>query len=202
MYDVPSYEAWLEQQDLCGAYAWHRRFLQHLQWRWPTERWVLKAPAHLFGIEALLATYPDAGVVLTHRAPLEVVASLASLTAVLRGTFSDAVDPLAVGAEMTRRWASGLARALKVRDRGRVPAGRMVDVLYPDLMRDPIGVVRRIYSSFDLELTRDAERRMRDFLARNPKDKTGRHRYSLEEFGLDAGEEKERYAAYAKRFGL
>lgn len=193
MYEVPSYQSWLECQDLRLCYEWHRRVLQHLQRSWPTERWVLKAPAHLFGLEPLLHAYPDAGIVLTHRAPLEVVASLASLTAVLRSTFSDAVDPIAVGTEMTRRWA---------RDEGRVPSRQVVDVLYVDLMRDPIGVVRQIYQSFDIELTRDAEYRMRAYLAENPKDRWGRHRYSFEEFGLDAEEEIARYGAYARRFAL
>jgi hypothetical protein len=202
MYDVPSYESWLEQQDLRPSYHWHRFFLQHLQWRAPAERWVLKAPAHLFGLDALFDAYPDAGIVLTHRAPLEVAASLASLTTVLRGTFSDAVDPLAVGGEMSRRWCGALQGALAKRDAGRVPAGSVVDVLYPDLMRDPIGVVARIYRAFSLDLTPAAEARMRAFLAANPKDKSGRHRYTLEEFGLDAGEEGARYADYARRFGL
>src|SRR5262249_60778604 len=59
---VPSYQTWLEAQDLRASYAWHRRFLQHLQWRGRGERWVLKAPAHLFGLPALFAVYPDAGV--------------------------------------------------------------------------------------------------------------------------------------------
>jgi hypothetical protein len=131
-----------------------------------------------------------------------VVASLASLTTTLRATFSDDVDPVAVGAEMTRRWAAGLARALEVRDRGVVPPGNVVDVMYADLMRDPIGVVRTIYASFDLELTAAAEERMRTYLAANPKDRCGRHRYSLAEFGLDRDEERERYGAYARRFAL
>jgi hypothetical protein len=205
MYDVPSYEAWLEQQDLRAVYRWHRRFLQQLQWRSPAARWVLKAPAHLFGFEALFDAYPDAAIVLTHRAPLEVVGSLASLTAVLRGTFSDDVDPFAVGAEMTRRWSGALFGALRARDAGRVPGERIVDVSYSELMRDPIGVVDRIYRSFrsfGLELTAEVEARMRTYLAANPKDKSGRHRYTLEEFGLDAAEESVRYADYARRFGL
>lgn len=202
MYFVPGYQSWLEERDLTESYSWHRRFLQHLQWGWPERRWILKAPAHLFGLEALLRVYPDAGVVLTHRAPLEVVASLASLTTALRSTFSDAVDPIAVGAEMTRRWADGLGRALRARDEERVPARSVVDVLYTDLLRDPIGAVRAIYRSFDIELTAVAEGRMRAYLAANPKDRCGRHRYSLAEFGLDADEERERYGAYARRFAL
>ena len=202
MYDVPSYETWLEQQDLHDSYLWHRRFLQHLQWRWPERRWVLKAPAHLFGLEALLAAYPDAGIVLTHRAPLEVVGSLASLTVALRSTFSDDVDPVAVGEEMTERWSRALFGALALRDAGRIPSDRVADVLYPELMCDPIGVVRAIYARFDTELTPEAEARMRAFLARNPKNKSGKHSYTLEEFGLDAGRETARFADYAGRFGL
>jgi hypothetical protein len=202
MYDVPSYETWLEQHDLHDSYVWHRRFLQQLQWKWPARRWVLKAPAHLFGLAALLAVYPDAGIVLTHRAPLEVVGSLASLTVALRSTFSDDVDPIAVGEEMTERWSRALFGALALRDAGGVPASQVADVLYPDLLRDPIGVVRAIYDRFAIELTQEAEERMRAFLARNPKNKSGQHRYTLEEFGLDAERETERFAAYAQRFGL
>jgi len=202
MYHAPSYETWLEAHDLTASYHWHRRFLQHLDWGAPSPHWVLKAPAHLFGIEALVANYPDAGLVFTHRAPLEVVGSLASLTVALRSVFSDEVDPVAVGAEMTRRWWSGLERALRARDAGAIAPRRVVDVLYRDLMRDPVGVVRGIYEAFDVEFTPAFEGRMRAYLAENPKDRRGRHQYSLDEFGLDAEEETARYGAYARRFGL
>lgn len=58
------------------AYAMHRRVLQQLQWQVPGARWVLKAPSHLFAMDALLHTYPDARIVQTHRDPVTVVASL------------------------------------------------------------------------------------------------------------------------------
>src|SRR6266498_2481829 len=44
MYYVPSYRAWFFRQDLLPAYEYHRRFLQHLQFRRSARRWVLKAP--------------------------------------------------------------------------------------------------------------------------------------------------------------
>jgi hypothetical protein len=197
---VPSYQAWLERQDLRACYAAHRRFLQHLQWRGPAGRWVLKAPAHLFGLRALFETYPDAGVVVTHRDPLEVVASLASLHTTLRSTFSDDVDPIAVGAEVTRRWAEGLARGQRARDAGCAPPARFLDVRYTDLVRDPIATVRLIYRQFDLRWSDAVEARMRHFLATNPRGKYGEHRYTLEQFGLDRDEEAERFRAYRERF--
>lgn len=199
---VPSYEAWLERHDLRASYEWHRRFLQQLQWRCPGKRWVLKAPAHLFGLPALFAAYPDAGVVFTHRDPLEAAGSLASLTATLRRTFSDTVDAVAVGHEMTERWARAMDRALADRDGGCAPAGRFLDVHYTDLVRDPIGTVRGIYRRYGLPLGEQAELRMRAFVAEHPKDKHGRHRYGLADFGLDADQERARYAAYRARFGF
>ncbi len=202
MFDVPSYQSWLEAQDLHHSYEGHRWFLQHLQSRCAGDRWVLKAPAHLYGLPALFATYPDAGVVMTHRSPLEVVGSVASLTVVLRSAFSDSVDARAVGREMTERWARGMTKALADRDDGCAPARQFFDVDYRELVRDPIGVVRRIYSHFEIEWDALAEKHMRDFLAHNPKDKHGKHQYTLEQFGLDADGERERYRTYSERFGL
>ena len=61
------------------AYAQHRLALQTLQSRQPTERWILKTPNHLWHLDALLAAYPDARIIWTHRDPGPVVTSLASL---------------------------------------------------------------------------------------------------------------------------
>lgn len=199
---VTSYQRWLEDQDLRPSYEAHRQVLRHLQWRAQRRTWVLKAPAHLYGIEALFAVYPDARVVLTHRHPLEVVPSMASLHTVLRSTFSDDVDPAAVGREVTRRWSAGIDRALRARDAGAAPADRFHDVLYRELVRDPIGVVRRLYEQIGRRLTAAAEERMQRFLHESPKDKHGPHRYTLEQFGFDAAEERERYRPYIERFGL
>ena len=197
---VPSYQSWLDQQDLEPAYRYHRRFLQHLQWGYPGERWLLKAPPHLPGLRALFTVYPDADVIVTHRDPLEVVPSIASLHVVLRRTFSRAVDPLAVGPEVSRMLADDIRRGVEARDGGCAPPERFLDVWYSQLMDDPLAVVRRIYRHFDLPLSADAEARMRSYLAKNPKDRNGPHVYSLGQFGLDAEVERARYATYWDRW--
>ena len=197
---VPSYQSWLEQQDLEPAYRYHRRFLQHLQSGYPGERWLLKAPPHLPGLRALFTVYPDADVILTHRDPLEVVPSIASLHVVLRRTFSRAVDPLAVGPEVSQMLADDIRRGYAARDDGCAPPERFLDVWYTQLMDDPLAVVRRIYRHFDLPLSPDVEARMRAYLATNPKDRYGQHVYSLGQFGLDEAVERERYRAYWDRW--
>jgi hypothetical protein len=193
---VPSYQHWLDREDLRPAYRYHRQFLQNLQWRCPGERWVLKAPPHLPGLRALCATYPDANIVMTHRDPLEVVASVASLHVVLREAFSRHVDPLEVGPEVTRLLADDIRRGFEARADGCAPPERFVDVQYRDLMADPIAVVRRIYRHFDLPFPAGTEQAMRRYLPQSRQDLHGRHIYSLGQFGLDAETERARYRAY------
>ena len=200
MYVVPSYQTWMRAQNLVPAYRLHRRVLQQLQWRCRGDRWVLKAPAHLAGLRELCVVYPDVGVVMTHREPLEVLPSEASLHTVLRQTFSDAVDPALVGREVTELTAEEIRTGLQARDDGCAPAERFVDVRYRELVADPIGTVRTIYGRFDMPFTATAEARMRRHLAESPKDRHGAHVYSLTQFGLTPDEERDRYRAYRERF--
>jgi len=199
---VPTYQEWLDRADLAPAYRYHRRFLQHLQWRCRGERWLLKAPPHLRALPALFATYPDADIVWTHRDPVEVVASVTSLHVVLREVFSRHVDPLRVGPEVAAMLADDIRCGVEARAAGCAPAERFFDVWYTELMADPIAVVRRIYAHFDLPLSGDAERAMRDYLATHPKDRHGAHVYALADFGLDAARERERNRAYLERYGV
>jgi hypothetical protein len=202
MYTVPSYRAWHDRQDKRPVYEFHRHFLQHLQWRCPGQRWVLKAPSHLLALEALLQVYPDAGIILTHRDPLKVLASCASFTEVLRNGFTEQVDKAAMAREVRERWVEGAGLAVKCRQTPGASLQQLFDVHYAELLRDPMSMVRRIYAHFDLELTGAAERAMKGFLLANPKNKGGVHRYSLEEFGLDPAEERRRFQFYLDFFGI
>jgi len=200
MYYVPSYRAWFFRQDLLPAYEYHRRFIQHLQFRQSARRWILKAPTHMFALPTLLSVYPDALFVQTHRAPLDAMASVSSLITILRRVFSDAVDPLVVCREAIQYWSETLDRFLHERDR--LADYRICDVNYIEVRRDPIAAVRRIYEHFGWLLSAEAAQRMRLVLASLPQDQYGRHRYNLSQFGLDPAEGVEAFAAYCERFDL
>jgi hypothetical protein len=200
-HNVPGYQAWLERTDLRPVYASHRRQLQYLQWRCPAARWVLKSPGHLWALDALLHEYPDARIIQTHRDPLKVIASLASLVSHLRSLASDDIDTMAIARDWTVRLAAGLEQAMAVRD-AHVPSERTFDVQFRDFVGNEIETVRRIYAHFGLVLSDEAEQRMRRFLAANPKDKHGAHRYTLAAASLDAATERKRYARYIERFAV
>lgn len=197
---IPSYGTWLDQVDQTAAYAFHERCLQLLQWRMPNERWVLKSPHHLLGLEALLARYPDARILFTHRDPCKTIASQASLISIASRLLSDEVDPIAVGRYWAPKMARALERAIAHRDRARPEA--FYDLHYGDFVADPVGAIRRAYSYFGLELSRAAERRMRAYLRDDPPGKRSPHRYSLEAFGLDASSVRDAFRAYTQRFGV
>ncbi len=199
---VPSYQAWLERADMRPIYRGHRRQLQYFQWRCPGERWVLKSPAHLWHLDAMLDEYPDARIVQTHRDPLRVAASLASLVTLLRGLASDDVDRGEVGADWAPRLARGLEHAMQVREERKLGDDRVLDIQFRDFMADELGAVRRIYDHFEMELSREAEERMRAFLAANPRDKHGSHRYRVADYGLDPARERKRFAPYQSRFDI
>jgi hypothetical protein len=201
MYSVNSYRTWYDGQDKRPAYEFHRRFLQHLQCRCPGQRWVLKAPSHLLMLTALFQVYPDAGIILTHRDPLKVLSSCASFTEVLRGAFTDHIDKHNLGLEVRSRWEEGAHLAIDCRHQSDRPEN-FLDVYYLELVRNPMSVIRRVYQHFDLELTGQAEMAMRRFMAANPKDKGGVHRYSLAEFGMNPEEEKRRFQFYTDYFGI
>jgi hypothetical protein len=199
-FPVPSYWDWLRSADLVPAYRFEKLFLQHLQSARAGEHWILKTPGHLMWLDALLEVFPDALLVQTHRNPTQVLASVSSLMSAMRSSVSDAVDPRTIGREQLDAWRWGMQRTMAVRDR--LPAGRVVDVRYEDTVADPIGTTRRIYEHFGLELTPVAEQGVHDYLAANPRDKHGAHRYTLEEFGLDRDEVDAAFADYRERFGV
>lgn len=202
MFFVHSFRRWLDGLDKRPSYAFHRHFLQHLQWQCPGSHWILKAPSHLFTLDALFQVYPDAFIVMTHRDPAKVVASCASFTEILRSPFVNFLDRKKLGVEITTHWEKGARKAIQFRENRPDLRGRFFDVSYPDLLSNPMEVVRQIYERFDIPLSTESRKGMLNFLAQNPQNKNGVHLYSLQDYGLDLQSERERFGFYTNHFGM
>lgn len=197
---VPTYAAWLERQDNLPAYRYFARALKALLWQRPGGFWVLKTPHHMEYMKELLATFPDAVVVQTHRDPTTTTASFCSMVAHGRAIFSDQVDPREIGRQWLRKVRRMVDHSLAVRDGGR--ADSFVDVSYYDLLEDPLGEVRRIYAKAGLELAPAAEAAMRGVLDRDKQHRYGRHVYRCRDFGLSPALVEEALGGYRARFGI
>lgn len=201
-FHVPSYQAWLNRQSMLRSYEFHKRFLQHLQSKYMLDRWVLKSPAHLPAIDELLAVYPDALIIHTHRDPARVMPSLSSLHYAFRCMSSDAVDPARIGRDVMDVWSLYLQRAVDARRQHRDKPGQFFDAQFEDTLRDPVDLLRRAYGHFGLEFTDAAQDRMAAFLAAHPRGSRGVHRYTPQDFELDLGEIRERFADYCSKFDV
>jgi hypothetical protein len=161
----------------------------------------LKTPAHLWQLDALLAEYPDALIVQTHRDPLNVISSIAALTHHLRRMGSDESDIAECAAQSYEEVVAGLERGMALRDSGIVPAGRVIDVQFADFIGDPWHTIRGVYQKLGRELSFEAEQKMREFLAVHPGDGGG-SRYTWSDTGLDAGEVRDRVRSYQERYDV
>ncbi len=194
MFDVPGYVRWLSVQDYVPGYRSMKRQLQILSRNVRADYWVLKAPGHLFALDALLTVYPDASVVQVHRDPLKVIPSGCNLSAAFRSLTVDPVDRARLGAEFVKAMAVGPERAMKARESA--DSARFFDVKYESLVADPVGTARTVCGHFGYAFTPEYEARVRRYVAENPQHKHGVHRYKLEDFGLDADTVNRAFAAY------
>ena len=182
----PAYAAWLEQEGpdfMLPAYRWYATQLQVLQADDRSSgRWVLKSPAHVWNLRALLDVLPQARVVVLVRDPRETVGSACSMYAALGRTTTEDLNAGRFGPGLARSLARALTRGLEIAagepDRVRV-------VRYEDLVADPIGTVKDVHACFGLPFTPAHEGAASAWLEAHPKDRHGIHTYDLQTYGLD-----------------
>jgi hypothetical protein len=183
---LPSYSEWLRGIDWTAAYQRHKRNLQLIGGNDPDRRWVLKNPSHLFALDALLAVYPDALIVVTHRDPRIAVASMCSLAAQASRGWSTVFGDEVIGASQLALWSRGWATFCATRSR--YPAGHFCDIEYSDLVADPLGAAGLVYDRAGVSLTGAAADAMRSLVPSadgvGSGSSGGGHRYALADFGL------------------
>lgn len=198
-YRLPAYVEFLATCDMQPAYDMHLRVLQLLQRRRAAERWVLKSPVHLQAIPELVATYPDARFVATHRDPAKILGSVSSLITTMRRAFSDDVDPAEIGRYHLDLYARSLDALVDHVD-GVVPADRTVHVRHADLVAQPVETVAEVYRRLGIDFGEDNAEAATTAASAEREDAVGSHRYELADFGLDADEIAQRFARYSDRF--
>ena len=189
---VPTYSRWLAGQDWASPYRRHRQNLQLIGLNEPEKRWVLKNPSHLFALDALFATYPDALVIQCHRPAETIMASMCSLAEHTTAGWSNTFVGATIGADALETWSRGLERFNAVRAKQN-PA-QFCDVDYFELIREPIRTVENIYSHFGIEMTEAATAAIEYTDEESKKGpRAPKHTYSLADYGLAEDEVKERF---------
>jgi len=202
LFAVPRFFDFLaDQVDFEAAYAVHKRQLQLLQWRMETPRWALKYPNHVLAMDSILKVYPDARFVMTHRDPVQTLASIANLSLKLRQIrYDDPLDPHEVGRQMLHFVRRHIDRIMEFT--GGPDADRVTHVDYYALLDDPAKAMVDVHIGLGLESPAQLQNAVARWRAANPKNARGPNDYSLEQFGLDTPAVAEQFGDYMRRFDI
>jgi Sulfotransferase family len=191
---APGYLAWLMDCDMRETYTFHRRVLKLLQWHCPPVLWHLKTPVHMFALDALVNSYPNAKFLWSHRDPAKVMASVCSLIQYVRSWSSDRNDAEELGREQVDSWVEGVGRAMDFRNRK--GDERFADVSFADLQIDPVRTLQTSYESLGLAFTDATLRSVTQWAAGHRPGSRGIHEYDLADYGLTPEGVRERFADY------
>jgi len=190
---LPSYEAWLLEQDMRAPYLRYRDNLKLIGANEPEKRWVLKNSSHLWALEDLYAALPGACVVHTHRNPVELIPSLSSLVHRMRNIYEPGAPKAVVGRQMLELWSGVIATNMASRAKVDMP---VFDLHFETFTNDPIGSLRAIYDFFGFSWDARVERDVRAWADQNKRGHAGEHRYSASEYGLSEAEIESRFGEY------
>ena len=193
------YARYYQQVDRRPQYQYHADLLRLLQWQRPADRWLLKAPSHLSHLEIILEQHPEAGIIITHRNPLEVVGSYSSMMMAVLPEQTQ-TDPEQMGQRVLEDLAGQVAHSMAAREH--LDAARILDVHYTDFTSDTMEVVDEIYSHLGLPYSEETRTLIANYVAEHPRGKHGSHDYQLDQFGLSEQQVLDRFESYIKRYNI
>ncbi len=189
---VPSYADWLSKQNPTDAYRYEKKLLLLLQWQRSGGFWVLKSPHHLEYLENFVSVFPATKVVWMHRQLEQCVPSFLSMLYYSRSMFTKNVDQELIKAH----WLPKLKNMLR--------AGQAFDAVHSDEVLD-------VYFSEFMQLEKSVLREVMMFLKEGRKKGStsenaiqknfrSRHRYTLQDWGLDGDSIRNEFDFYDKSF--
>ncbi len=197
---VRGYTKWMLSKEHIKAYQEYRSLLKVLQGAKPEHRLTLKAPFHTWNIKTLYTTIPEAIIIQTHRNPVEVCGSVCSVaSAAWDGKIKPDYNLAWLGREQLQNLKAMVASILTFREKN---PDVVHDIYYDQFVNDPKSTVKSIYNHFSLPWSSDFEERLETYIIENPKDKHGKHNYSLESFGLNKSIINDQFSDYNAMFGL
>jgi len=197
---IRGYLEWFLKQDLTPSYRSYRASLQLLRHHFMPCRLVLKGPSHMVGLDALLATFPDAGIVQIHRDPARTLPSLCHMLTVFYRRICRGQNSRRLGAFAIEWVTQMLKRAQATREAA--PANTFLDVAYTDLVTDPQRTVRRVYEHFGIEQSPQSSQALARYLTQDRAIPRRRHDYQLRDFGLEADALRHRFADYIEAYSI
>jgi hypothetical protein len=196
-------ESWTDyyrKHDQTPHYKYMYRILQVLSFLRGGKRWVLKSPQHLEQLIALKTVFPDATLVLTHRDPLPVIASYATMMVYTARLQQARPDPSRYGKYVAMRITKMLYACQ--RDRFIWPAEQSIDIRFQDFIADQDSAIEQVYEKAGQPFTASSKAAIDSYAASHPPGRHGKIDYALGDFDLDPAMLRESLKSYCRLFGL
>lgn len=196
---LPRWSDYLRDHDQTPGYQFLRMMLQVLQHQDGYDRrWVLKSPQHLEQFIPILNVFPDATFIVTHRDPVDVAVSMATMMTYTMRMSVDEVDVETVAEYWITRIDELLSACL--RDHDRLPADRTIDVRFDEFMADDLAMVQRVWDVAGYRPSPESREAVAAHLAGHRRGRLGRVEYHAEDLGLNKDDLRRRFAPYVERF--
>lgn len=196
---MPRWRDYYLSHDQTPHYEYEKAMLRIMSWQdGSVRRWVLKCPQHFEQLGPIMNVFPDALVVFTHRDPVNALQSIVTQLAYVIRTRERTIDP----DYYLGYWVDRVRRLLEayVRDVELVPAEQRFDVPFDEFMRDPVGMVERIYAAAELPMTSAARADIAAYGAQHTRGRYGAIDHDLRrDFGVNPAELREQFAFYLER---
>lgn len=195
---MPSLRDYYLAHDQTPHYEYLKTMLKVLTWLRGGTRWLLKSPQHIEQFPALMSVFPDATVLVTHREPVSITASMCTMIAYTARLHLDPVDPVRLG----RYWSDRIERMLRacVDERDAVPADQSIDITFDTFMADDLGAVAQVYELAGQPFDDRAQKAITAYRDGHERGRHGAVHYDLADFGLDPAERRDALSFYVERF--
>lgn len=197
----PGWRDYYLAHDQTPHYEFIKRALKALQWLRGPKRWILKSPQHVEQLKPLQRVFPDATYVLTHRDPVAVITSMATMLTYVARMSRDPVRPDVIAGY----WADRTIRQLQtcVDDRDALPSAQTIDVMFHEFMANDLDTVESIYQLADHPMTSEVRTAMENYMVEHPRGKYGAIQYDLQrDFGIRPAALYEQLQFYFDRFPI
>ena len=204
-FQIPSYVEHFNKQDISQTFAWHKRILKLLQWKYKKPHWLLKSPTHMPVIPELLETYPDAKLIFMHRDQVTAADSVVNVQGTVYWWRTDdpwsgnMLDDVMMIEGRVKTWD----RIIDWIEDGTIPKGQYANVIYQKFSEDPMTSIDKAYADLGLKLSTHTKDAIKSYLANKPKGVFGKHKYKSAGLGDGvAQQERNAFKRYQQYFGV
>ncbi|MFL3004939.1 MAG: sulfotransferase family protein [Candidatus Neomarinimicrobiota bacterium] len=192
---LDDYENWVMESDMLNAYQEYKVQLQILSLNNQKTQLVVKAPEHLWNLNVLFKVFPSARIVMTHREPLQAIASYSSMISMFRRTAYKTTCFKDLGPYVTDVFQKGLKRSYKAR-KNKSDNTNIIDVHCKDIQNNPMTTLKSICRKLKINVDEKANETLNKWIKKRKNDSPGCHKYSYSTYGVSKSVVEKKFQFY------